>query len=625
MRQVAYTEMNRISRFMPKRPYALLLASTALLLSACKEDSSVVSWLRSQFAPPEAQEMAALETFKDDPQAPYPFKTVSGSYLAGRYAQDTFDWNNAYDYLSGIIPADPSNLDLKRRTMVLAMGAGHSNEAFAMARDVIKSGDTGSLPRLFLTLETFKAGKYADVIKEIGTVPQDGISEFINPLITAWAKAGLGQADATGLSNNVVHIYHSILIADYLNNDEALKKLAQRDYTSLNLSPTSIEKIADIFARHKLTTEAQALYTYIRNSDPESAKDITEKVAKLENGTPPGGDDMKDVIKSPVDGLAQALFDMASVLYSEYEDSARLFSQMSLYLEPHGNDPRILLGHMAARNDRYEEAITYYQQIDAKDDKDLQIKIQRQIADLLEENDRTEQAVSVLTKLVDETQSIEAQIQLGDIYRHREDYKQALREYNKGFAMLDDKVPQEYWHLIYARGMTNERLKNWDEAEKDLKAALAYEPDHPYILNYLGYSWADQGVNLDKAAEMIERAVRLRPDDGYIVDSLGWVYYRMGKYQDAADTLEQAIEILPYDATINDHLGDAYWQVGRKVEARFQWKRALSFAKEQELIAAITAKIDNGIQKAGLKDLPAPVQEQAHNGKPDANPEQQPQ
>lgn len=600
----------------------LLLASTALLLSGCDDSSNFFSWLRAKMTPGQPELLASID-MPDD--APYPYKTFSGSYLAGRFAQNNFDWGNAYDFLAGIIPVDPSNLDLKRRAMVLAMGAGHYDQSFASARDLVASGDKGSLPRLFLTLETFKAAKYPAVLKDIANGPEDGISEFINPLIEAWAQAGQGKFDASSLTGNVVHVYHAILIADYLNDEAALKKLTERDYTKLNLASKSVERIADIFARHKLVPAAQSLYSFLRNSDPDAAADVTAKMTALEKGEAPAVEP-DDKITSPLDGLSKALFDMASVLYSEYEDSSRLFAQMSLYLNPQMTDSRILLGHMAARYDRYDEAISYYQQIDTTKDPELQIKLQRQIAELLAQDDQTDEAIAVLRKLVKNTNSVEAQIQIGDIERHEEDYPLALREYNKAFSMLNDQVPQKYWNLIYARGMTNERLKNWDQAEKDLKAALAYEPDHPYILNYLGYSWADQGVNLDKAAEMIARAASLRPNDGFIVDSLGWVYYRMGKYQDAADTLEKAIELLPYDATLNDHLGDAYWKVGRKVEARFQWRRAVSFSKEQDQIQEISGKIENGlsdkavIQKSALE----PAQKQAQSSESDAAHDHQP-
>lgn len=596
---------------MTKITPALLIFSTALMLTGCKDTStSFFDWLLGGKEEASTRE-SLLEA--DESTAPYPYKTISGDYLAGRFAQSSSDWGQAYDYMAEIIPADPQNLDLKKRTMVLAMGAGHSDQAFSLARDVLNAGDPGSLPRLFLMLETFKSGKYSNVLKEMDAVPKDGISEFINPLIRAWAKAGLGQTDTSDLAGNVVHLYHAILIADYLKDDAALKKLAEKNYTQFSLAPRSLERVADIFARHKLIEPAQSLYTYIRNSDPESAKQITAKVTQLEKGIAPAVEE-GDAIQSPVDGLSRALFDMASVLYTEYQDSARLFSQMSLYLDAQNNDARVLLGHMAARDDRYDEAIAYYQQIDAAGDQDLQIKLQRQIAELLEEDDKTDAAIAVLQKLVADTGDVETQIQLGDLQRRHEDFAQALKEYNKAYEMLGNNVPQKYWHLIYARGMTNERLKNWAQAEADLKAALAYEPDHPYILNYLGYSWADQGVNLDKAAEMIGRAVRLRPDDGYIVDSLGWVFFRMQKYKEAADTLEAAVELLPYDPTINDHLGDAYWRVGRKTEARFQWRRASSFAKDQVEIDTITAKIKNGLPDTAQLEQVKPAEKQARIG-----------
>ncbi|MGB1077361.1 MAG: tetratricopeptide repeat protein, partial [Bdellovibrionales bacterium] len=182
----------------------------------------------------------------------------------------------------------------------------------------------------------------------------------------------------------------------------------------------------------------------------------------------------------------------------------------------------------------------------------------------------------------------------------------ALKSYNKALSMLDkESDDKRYWSLYYSRGIAYERLGDWDKAEKDLKKALEMEPNHPYILNYLGYSWADQGKNLEEALEMIAQAVRLRPDDGYIVDSLGWVYFKLEDFERAVEPLETAVALMPEDATINDHLGDAYWKVGRKHEARFQWKRALSFAEEApdnlsdleavELVERIKEKMKSGL------------------------------
>src|SRR4029078_7153076 len=96
------------------------------------------------------------------------------------------------------------------------------------------------------------------------------------------------------------------------------------------------------------------------------------------------------------------------------------------------------------------------------------------------------------------------------------------------------------WLLFYDRGICLERAKQWPKAETDLKKALSLSPEQPLVLNYLGYSWVDQGLNIAEAFAMLRRAVDLRPKDGYIVDSLGWAFYRMGRFEDAVRTLEKA-------------------------------------------------------------------------------------
>jgi Flp pilus assembly protein TadD len=147
----------------------------------------------------------------------------------------------------------------------------------------------------------------------------------------------------------------------------------------------------------------------------------------------------------------------------------------------------------------------------------------------------------------------------------------------------------------YFRGICYERSHQWPKAEADLQTALKLFPEQPHVLNYLGYSWIDQGVKLDEGMEMIKRAVQQRPDDGYIVDSLGWAYFRLGNYEEAVKQLERAIELKPEDPTINDHLGDAYWRVGRVLEARFQWAHARDLKPDPEDLPKIEEKLKNGL------------------------------
>lgn len=220
------------------------------------------------------------------------------------------------------------------------------------------------------------------------------------------------------------------------------------------------------------------------------------------------------------------------------------------------------------------------------------------LAEALEADGRKDDAVAILSEAADEEKAhADSLIYLGDIYRRNEQYAEAVRAYSRALGRIGD-VKSEHWFVVYARGMSQERLKNWDMAEQDLLKALDLNPENPLILNYLGYSWVDQGMHLDRAMEMIKKAVMLRPEDGYITDSYGWALYQTGEWDEAVKWLEYSVERVPYDVTINDHLGDAYWRVGRRVEARFQWERAYNLAKARGDKERIHRKLESGLPGA---------------------------
>lgn len=146
-----------------------------------------------------------------------------------------------------------------------------------------------------------------------------------------------------------------------------------------------------------------------------------------------------------------------------------------------------------------------------------------------------------------------------------------------------------------ARGIAHERAGAWPRAEADFKQALELSPEQPYVMNYLAYTWVEQGKDLPAARRMLERAVELRPNDGNIVDSLGWALFKMGDLPGAIRWLERAVELEPRNSVINDHLGDAYWAAGREREARFQWTRALGLEPEPADLVKITAKLRDGL------------------------------
>jgi len=545
---------------------------------------------------------AALATLEKVAATPMPYSyegtSAAGSYLSGRFAQRHHDWNTAGRYIDYVLDRDASNPALLKRAMVLAMGSGDIERAVKLAQTLVQTeaNDT-TLARMFLAIDAFKRQNYDLAATHIQEMPQSGLSDFVIPLLASWSSAALGQHDTQDLDGNNIYLYHAILIADYLGQTAHIQSLLKQALSSNELSGEDIERIADIYAHIGEFKTASSLYTQALVGAPEN----TALATKIETVNAEETTDIFVRVKTPEQGVGEAMYDVARLLTQEYSDeSARVFANMALSLNPDLTRAKFLLAKLASRNERYDEAIALYQSIESQDEDFLLAR--RNAADLFYEQGRIEEAISELDTLVKTHDDLKALIQIGDIYRMEENFKKAIRTYNQAAEKIGD-ITEDHWHLHYVRGMSYEQDKQWEKAEQDLQAALSFRPDHPYVLNYLGYAWADQDLNLDQALEMIERAVQIRPGDGYITDSLGWVYYRMSLYHEAVPYLEQAVELMPYDPTINDHLGDAYWKVGRTLEAEFQWTRAKNYSEDEELIQVIEAKLKSGI------DTPETVKE----------------
>jgi tetratricopeptide (TPR) repeat protein len=115
-----------------------------------------------------------------------------------------------------------------------------------------------------------------------------------------------------------------------------------------------------------------------------------------------------------------------------------------------------------------------------------------------------------------------------------------------------------------------------------MQKVLQIDPNHADALNYIGYTYAEQGIHLDEAMALIKKALGIRPESGYIMDSLGWVYYKKGDYHKAIHHLENAVKLTPDDPTINEHLGDAYLKKKDYKNALNYYKKALSLESPME-------------------------------------------
>ena len=535
-----------------------------------------------------------------------PGPSAAGNYLAGRFAQRRDDWAGSWHLLSAALRADLGNTELIRQGFLSAVGAGEMSEAVELAKRIVEFDTQNYFATTVLAAEEFEKGRYAEAKQRLAGMSARGANRLLVPLLTSWAEAGLGNGEVAlaqlkaASAANPLFLLHGGLIADHLGNAAEAVEWFEQLGKRARLPGRSARLVGAAYERAGQPDKARAYYEHWAEFGPDVVAGELA-LARMEKGEPPA-----KRIETAREGAGEAFLDLAAALRQENaNDLALLYAKVADYLRPGSPTIQLLVGDILAEGRRYDEAIAHYSRVDRA--ADMWWVAQLRTADVLERAERVDEAVALLQRLAaDFPQRTDALTAKGDLLRRAKRYDEAVAAYAEALARVPE-VHQRHWVLFYARGVSLERADRWAEAEKDLLKALELQPNHPQILNYLAYAWADQGVNLDRAHEMLQRAVAIRPNDGHIIDSLGWVLYRLGRYDEAVVKLEKAIELEPQEAEVNEHLGDVYWQVGRQLEARFQWRRALQQAKDDKVVARIAEKLDHGLAASGKTAEKGPV------------------
>ncbi len=491
-----------------------------------------------------------------------------GEYLAGRHAQNIQDPRAAIEFYRAALESDPDNLDIQLRIFSILISEGRVQEALPIAKKLaMLETRRVNLAKLLLALREARQKNYDEAINQLNRVPNDGLTAFTVPLLRAWALAGqkkYREALAllkTRMSNpGLVALFgpHAALILEQsgdLATAETQLQEVLKNFRRVGLGMTRIA--GSLYERIGKANEARELYeTFLRNQPGSPLFDLA--ISRV-NASPP---------KSPAslaitEGIAEALFSLSRSFQRQNPLESLIFSRLAIYTNPNFSIAKLRLGDALLREDRIEEGIKVYETIAA--DQGYGWAARLRIARSYNFLDQLEKGAAILKKMAKERKDrIDALVTLGDIYRRRMKYQDAANAFNAAKKRVT-VFQERHWQLLYWNAASHERLKKWPVAERDFLKALELRPDEPTILNYLGYSWVEQGKNLDRARRMIERAVRQMPQAGYIVDSLGWVQYRLGDIAGAVKNLERAVLLSPGDPTINEHLGDAYWRMGRNL------------------------------------------------------------
>jgi len=531
------------------------------------------------------------------PRADFSRTSPSGSYLAARYAGGQRDVAAAASYYRAALRGDPGNNELLGRTFLAVLANGEVEEGVKLAERVLQVDKNDPIARLVLGVHAIKQKQYPVARRELARSIRGPITDLAATLLSAWTMASPSEAkQATDSIDKLAGAdwyaifkdLHSALILDVAGQKKEAAKRFERSYKSDPMALRVVQAYGSFLSRQGNNADALNVFARFDEALPRHPL-IVEATNELK-----AGKKLPLMVDTPQAGAAEVLSGLGAALSrAGGEDLGLIYLQLSLYLAPSHPLALLSLGDLYEAMKKPALANKIYERVPPTSP--FHRNAQIQLALNLDTLDGTDEAKASLEKLIAANPTdLEAIMALGNVLRGRKQFAECADVYSKGIDIIR-KPEKSNWVIHYFRGICFERAKQWPKAEADLKMSLDLFPDQPHVLNYLGYSWIDQGINVEEGMRMIKRAVEQRADDGYIVDSLGWAYYRLGNMEEAVKHLERAIELKPEDPTINDHLGDAYWRVGRQLEARFQWSHARDLKPEPEDLEKIETKLKSGL------------------------------
>lgn len=550
--------------------------------------------------------------------------TLTGEYLTGRFAARTNAFEAAAAAYADASAAAPGVEAISGRAFAYQLASGNVAKSATFAQEVLaanedENGGTG-LARLTVAARAMKSGAYAKATTELAKGVSPGFLAPAAELTAAWANAGVNgpEAGLERLANPDTDFLRAFVSLHRALFDEQLGREddARSDFQASVMSPVGGLEARIAFGAflERAGDEARAREFYaLLAQEPGPARRAAQAgLERLDAGR--ASDAYAKT--TPAEGSALAFYALGEAILQQIaieraaaqragfstRDASLILplslAQLALYLDPHLDAARRRVASIFNLYGDHRRAINVLKGVRPGSPYFEQARIEQASAlALLGDEDA---AIKLLRKTAKRDKSgAEVRLSLAGLLASRDRHEEAVKILTGVIDAMGETPGKDAWRFFVSRGASLLALDRWPEAEADLKRAVDIAPEEPATLNYLGYSWAERGINLDEAFKLIEKAVSLQPGSGAIIDSLGWAHYQLGEYEDAVTYLERAAGLVPDDPTITDHLGDVYWRLGRKIEAVYQWKRALELSPDDKLRAAIEKKIAEGLPDPG--------------------------
>jgi len=518
-------------------------------------------------------------------------------FLWGRHAELNEHYEEALQAYEKALVCDPGAGYIARKLPLILLRLHRDDEARKQLVSYIASHPDDIDARLLLARIYLHQKKFTQAAHQYEEVHRRHPKETRSLLLLGelyliqghpdQALATLDRALAIDPDHYGAHVFAARILADQKKYAEAVKEYQQA--LRLNWSSDLELELADTYLRQKQYARAEKIYKSILASEPANQEAgmalVHVYLLEKKNDQAIG---LLNRLKTVVDDPADIELTLARVYArnKEYGKAADILRR--LLARENNPQARYMLAILYAEQKRFDDALRQLCLIPEnarvfEDSLFLRVKLLRAL-------DRDDEAIALLERiLLDErlVRNSELLALLGRLYLDQGNQQ-------KGEQAFDEALRQEPDNdkLLYAYGLFLDQAGEQEKAMSIMEKVIALQPNHAAALNYVGYTWADQSQHLQKALEYIQRAVREKPESGYIRDSLGWVYFRLGRLDEAVSELRKALALADGDPEIWEHLGDVYVAMGKTGLALEAYRQAVQrFEDSQDDVHRVQEKI----------------------------------
>ena len=524
------------------------------------------------------------------------------NYFSALLSFDDFNYQKSENFFKKINDSKKNNTNQSSKYIQSLVNSGKYIEAERYSKGLENKKKSNFESKLILGLSEFKKGNYVRAKKYFNELEKNqehlAVSRILKISLNIWSSI---QEEGILSIQNIPERYRNFKVIQnalahcFFNTSETNKVFNE----ILNNEKDNFSRYyffyADYLLNQNKNLEAEKIINFASKKYPKNLLINQLKKTYFEKEKNYNNFDCEN--KNHI--IAEIFYVISNALSTQtnYELS-NFYVNLSKYLNPKFSSYNSLLGENFFVLKKYEKSKKIFIEL-SKTGSIYEWYSSRQIAFILYEQNKKEEAVKSLSKAYGRIDpNIYQTYDFANFLRNNEDYENSIKLYTSVLSKIN-KNHELYPKVLDRRGTAYERIKKLKLSEEDLLMSLKISPNQPYVINYLAYSWLEQGKNLDRSLEMLRKANELKKDDGYITDSLGWALYKRKKFEESKKFLKAAIILMPQDPIVNDHFADCLWKNNQKIQARYYWNYVLKLKDtEEKLKKSIEKKLIFGLEKS---------------------------